>query len=144
MSTLYSLFLSHAVDKYDGTSKYQDALNILFTKLVIIPIQNAFRSKAEKQQYKKFHKIITEQNLSVRNTYWKYATYNKEAILDCRKNKLPVYCLYCKSYLDPSKINQYCDNNTTAICYECWVDAVIPNSNRFTKEELQLWRYIGF
>ena len=140
--TLYTHFLSYAINNFDGSTKYQNALDLLFTTRAIIPMQNAFRNKAKKQN-EKFDKIIKEQHLCMRNTYWKYATYNMGAILDCKKKILPVYCLYCKSYLDPSKINEYCDN-TTAICYRCSVDAVIPKSNRFTKEELDLWRYVGF
>ena len=141
MPTLYTHFLSHVVDKFDGSSKYQNALDLFYTNLAITPIQKAFRNR---KQMKKYDTMIKEQGLTTRNTYWKYATYNIDNINDCRDNKFPVYCLYCQSNLDPSKINEYCDSNNTAICYKCDVDAVIPESNRFTKEELNLWRYIGF
>lgn len=149
-NTLRKLFLSSVINKYDGSSKYQDALDILYTNLAIIPMQKAFRNKQKindqktLEQEKEFDKMIKDQGLGVGNTYWKHATFNIEKIIDCQDHKHPVYCLYCKSNLDPSKINEYCDSNNTAICYKCSVDAVIPESNRFTKEVLALWRYIGF
>lgn len=145
MTTMRSLLLSHAIDRFDGSSNYQDALDLLFINLAIIPMQKTFRNKQKyNEQKKKFDIMIKEQGLGMRNTYWKHATYNIGKINDCCNDKHPVYCLYCESNLNPSKINEYCDSNNTAICYKCGVDAVIPNSNRFTKEELDLWRYIGF
>jgi len=140
-NSLRKLFLSYSVDNFDGNSKYQDALDLLYANLAIIPVQKAFRMR---KQMKKFDTMIEEQGLNPHNTYWKYATDNFDDINGCYHKKLAVYCLYCQSNLDPSKINEYCDNNCTAVCYRCSVDAVIPDSNRFTKEELQLWRYIAF
>jgi hypothetical protein len=134
MSLPYLTLLSYAVDKFDGTIKYKVALDTFYSKLVVLPIQKAFRNKKFKNPSK---------TSMFDKTYLKYSIYNLEEIEKCCQGNLSVYCLKCDSNIDPVKIVNYCDDNNTAICYECGDDKVIPNSDRFTLEELKVWKYLA-
>ena len=45
MNSPYLILLSYAINKFDGTIKYNEALDIFFTQLIVLPIQRAFRNK---------------------------------------------------------------------------------------------------
>ena len=44
-------------------------------------------------------------------------------------------CFYCKNIYNPKQIKEWCDNQQTAICPYCSIDAVISNPS---EEELNV------
>lgn len=44
------------------------------------------------------------------------------------ENSIKVGCYSCITIFDSDKIDEYCENDTTAICPYCYVDAILPDT----------------
>lgn len=66
----------------------------------------------------------------------KHAIYNREKV---EKTDL-CGCFYCKRTFSPQEIKEWTDDEKTAICPYCNVDAVICNDSHyaFTQEDLEI------
>ena len=49
-------------------------------------------------------------------------------------------CYFCISTFKPECIIEWCDNNQTALCPQCGVDAVLPESELYNVANLQFLR----
>ena len=74
-------------------------------------------------------------------SYLKYATYNRRYII---KSEL-CSCVSCLKTYKSTKVVEYVDNNSTALCPICGIDAVVPHSLFVpSKEQLSMWNKEGF
>jgi hypothetical protein len=71
--------------------------------------------------------------MDIRHTA-KFAMHNKAQLIVAEN----CGCFHCLSVFDPKEIKEWTDNNDTAICPYCSVDAVLAESNdiRIDKEML--------
>ena len=53
-----------------------------------------------------------------------YSSNNKELI----KQSKTCYCFYCKKQMNPTEIQEYIDNNQTALCPYCEIDSILPDA----------------
>lgn len=69
------------------------------------------------------------------------SSYNREQLTE---SKL-CGCFYCLEIFDPKLINDWCDDNQTAICPFCGIDSIIydseayPISKEFLKQMKKCW-----
>lgn len=54
-----------------------------------------------------------------------HTIYNREEILESKIS----YCICCQTFLHPSEIDDYADDNQTAICPYCGTDSVIGDAS---------------
>ena len=47
------------------------------------------------------------------------------------ENSFQCACFHCKSLFKPSKIKEWIDNDTTAMCPKCNIDSVIGDASQF-------------
>lgn len=64
----------------------------------------------------------------------KFSIYNMDEI---RKSKL-VGCYYCLFIYPPSEIKETTDDGKTAICTNCGIDSVLPDTSPFTLDNQTL------
>ena len=79
--------------------------------------------------------------------YIEYATRNERAINESTE----CACVYCLYILKPSEIVDYIhlsedvDELGTALCPNCGIDSIIPNSLvKYNKDSLEQWNKMGF
>ncbi len=65
--------------------------------------------------------------------FWLHSAKHRNAISTSTK----CWCFHCLAEFTPDQIDKWADNNTTAICPNCGIDAVIGNSSvNLTKIDL--------
>ncbi len=68
-------------------------------------------------------------------------SHNRDNLLKVNK----CGCFYCLKIFNPKLINDWCDNNNTAICPFCGIDSIIyenifyPINKKFLKEMKKMW-----
>ncbi|CAH6421450.1 Hypothetical protein KVN_LOCUS271 [uncultured virus] len=78
--------------------------------------------------------------------YMVYVTYNENAIM----NSSECACIYCYKKFEPKEIIDFWYDikeltNGTAICPNCSVDSIVPNSLiKYDDQLLKKWHKIGW
>lgn len=55
----------------------------------------------------------------------KFAMYNKKEVL----KSIICGCFHCLAVFDPKEIKEWTDNEETAVCPFCYVDAILPETD---------------
>lgn len=107
----------------DRTAKDLIVASILCMISTVVAVLDAIR------RYKGNHKFKIKRTYSYeKETQLKrlhaYSSHNKQLIDVSNK----CYCFYCRSCMKQSEIKEYIDNGQTAICPNCGIDSIIPDS----------------
>jgi len=72
----------------------------------------------------------------------RHSIYNRGAL----ENDNLCGCYYCLAIFSPREIDDWADEDDTALCPRCWVDAVIGESSGYpiTREFLQMVNNFAF
>lgn len=97
--------------------------------IIFFIITNTITIISEIKHYKGTHKLRYYQSHSfnkesLMEKLHAYSSHNKELI----KSSNNCYCFYCKSTILSSDINDYIDEGNTALCPNCGIDSIIPDS----------------
>lgn len=52
-----------------------------------------------------------------------------------------AYCTHCRMFLEPEDITEWIDDDSTAVCPECHVDAVLPDMNPTLRAKYHAWAF---
>ena len=109
-----------------GSSKIQQNL---IEALALFSLVTVFSVIAAVRRYKgnykiKFKRTYSYEKESQLKKMHAYSSHNKQLVDTADK----CYCFYCKSCMKNSDIKQYADNGETALCPQCGIDAIIPDS----------------
>ena len=74
-------------------------------------------------------------------SYMPIVTGNKENL----KKSKNAYCLCCRKNHLALNVTEFCDNGTTGLCPDCFVDAIVPDyPTKYLKKQLTEWSTAGF
>ena len=99
--------------------------------------------KKKKKNEKKIKKKKMQEKKSIEN--FKAPEHSIDNKSKLYKSKI-VGCYQCCEIYSPQEIQDYVDNNQTALCSKCGIDSVLPDSIGFpiTRQNLEILKAIYF
>ena len=86
----------------------------------------------------KIIKLIMSITITMSTSYLNRATNNRQAV----QQSTECVCVYCCVKFHPSTIEEWVDDDLTAVCPHCDVDAVVPAP--YTDDDIRRWHQEGF
>lgn len=116
-------FILFYIFKSDKSLEQIIGLTSIFVIISILVIIGAIRSY--KGNYKlRIYKTYSHEERTKIEKLHSYSSHNKDLISKASK----CYCFYCKHAFDSNEINNYIDDGQTALCPNCDIDSIIPDS----------------
>lgn len=124
---LFGILCLYAPGDNSANISYMAALYLIFILLVMLKSLRRYKG-SNKLKHNQTYSYEKEAQLKRLHAY---SSHNKSLIDTSQK----CYCFYCKTVMDSREIKKYTDDGQTAICPECGMDSIIPDSIGETIDE---------
>ena len=79
---------------------------------------------------------LTDSDFGIPEPYYsahKLSSYHRKQLANIGR----AACFYCLAFFDPAEIAEWVDDEQTALCPKCGIDAVLPATEEVTPEFLK-------